>query len=258
MNALVIFLIALSLSQTDENAVGIPWNGKTLMDLRNEYSTIFPHHNRNAASHRWATFLLERAGNMEKSTFEHMFSGFCPVSGSPIGNPSLRTLWKMAIPLAGNQTKHITGGIHFCCWPCVCDTADFIRVDTKNVTMRDGTFKFNFLVLGNPCAKDQGAHIPYQAPDATCFKEHLVKATYSDNGFVIIGLLQDLPKNVPQDEIMVAGHCESRAENGYRSGMGTIFREVAGINPIHGNILPGSYKTELPGFRSVTPPKSEL
>ena len=36
----------------------------TLNDLRNEYSTIFRYGNRNAASHRWATFLLDRAAHL--------------------------------------------------------------------------------------------------------------------------------------------------------------------------------------------------
>jgi len=216
--------------------VGIPWNGKTIMDLRQQYYNIFPHQNRNAASHRWATFLIERSRSLTKATFEHMFSGFCPVSGSPIGQPGRRTLWQMTIPIASDESKWTTGGIHFCCWPCVCDTADYIRVDTKTVELKDGTFQFNFLVLGNPCEVD-GQLIPRQAPDANCDGKELVKATMSDNGFVIIGLLQDLARAPPQVDIQVADHCEHRANTGYRSGMGTIFREVAGINPIGNNML---------------------
>ena len=72
---------------------------------------------------------------------------------SPIGSPSARTLWNMTLPWAGTS-ELVNGGIHFCCWPCVCDTTDFIRVDTKTVEVKDGTFTFNFLVLGNPCQKD--------------------------------------------------------------------------------------------------------
>merc|ERR1740123_2137537 len=145
------------------------------MDLRQEYYNIFPNQNRNAASHRWATFLLERSRSMTKATFEHMFSGFCPVSGSPIGSPGQRTLWKMTLPLAVDETKEIDGGIHFCCWPCVCDTVDFIRVDTKTVRLKDQSYQFNFLVLGDPCEGNQNL-IPRSAPDASCSAEdQLVK-----------------------------------------------------------------------------------
>lgn len=221
-----------------EDTVSIPWTGKTIMDLRQEYYNIFPHHNRNAASHRWATFIIERARNMDVGTFSHLFSGFCPVSGSPIGQPGPRTLWKMTLPRATDWAP-VTGGIHFCCWPCVCDTTDFIRVDQKTVQLRDGPQTFDFLVLGNPCEKDANK-IPVRAPDATCDGQTLTKATYSDNGFVIIGLLQDLTNISAQDEIQVADHCEKRAKTGYKSGMGTIFREVASINPIQdlSNALP--------------------
>jgi len=229
MYSFLLMIFAFASSQEEDVKVSIPWNGKTIADLRSQYYNIFPNRNRNAASHRWATFLIERAKSLERTTFEEMFGGFCPVSGSPV-TPSARTLWKMTLPWAGTH-ETVTGGIHFCCWPCVCDTTDFIRVDTKTVEVKDGTYQFNFLVLGNPCHKDSSL-IPVQAPDAKCNGEDLVKATYSDNGYVIIGLLQDLTNIQAQDEIQVADHCEHRANTGYRSGMGTIFREVAGINPI--------------------------
>lgn len=236
---LFLFLSVLVKSQNEAEAkVSIPWDGRSISDLRSEYYNIFPNRNRNAASHRWATFLIERAKSLERLTFEEMFTGFCPVSGSPIGSPGPRTFWNMSLPWAGTHEK-IAGGIHFCCWPCVCDTADFIRVDTKTVEVKDGTFQFNFLVLGNPCEKDPSL-IPRQAPDAKCSGERLVKATYSDNGYVIIGLLQDFGRISPQDEVQVADHCDHRANTGYRSGMGTIFREVAGINPIPAQLQIGS------------------
>jgi len=240
---ILLLLIASLVSSQEESQgkISIPWGGRTIADLRSEYYNIFPNRNRNAASHRWATFLIERAKSLERTTFEDMFSGFCPVSGSPIGSPSARTLWNMTLPWAGTS-ELVNGGIHFCCWPCVCDTTDFIRVDTKTVEVKDGTFSFNFLVLGNPCQKDSSL-IPVQAPDAKCNGEELVKATYSDNGYVIIGLLQDLTNKSAQDEVQVADHCTHRANTGYRSGMGTIFREVAGINPIPAQFQLGSSVT---------------
>ena len=39
----------------------IAWSGTTVNDLHAEYGNIFKKGNRNAASHLWASFLLDRA-----------------------------------------------------------------------------------------------------------------------------------------------------------------------------------------------------
>ena len=31
-----------------------------------------------------------------------------------------------------------TGYLHYCCWPCVCDTQDFVRLDTRSIRTKDG------------------------------------------------------------------------------------------------------------------------
>ena len=41
--------------------------------------------------------------------------------------------------------------MYYCCWPCVCDTQDFIRVDTKTIRTAEGPQKFRVAVIGNPC-----------------------------------------------------------------------------------------------------------
>ena len=77
--------IALScLSQPPSSQVWPPAvaSSATVRDLHREYSNIFRHGNRNAASHLWASFLLDRASSMSTERFELMFSGFCAVSGS--------------------------------------------------------------------------------------------------------------------------------------------------------------------------------
>ena len=128
--------------------VGAAWAGQTPQDLHREYSAIFHHGNRNAASHRWTTFLLERSAQMTEQRLELMFSGFCAVSGSPV-RPVDYNRYRLTLPLVGGGRR--TGYMHYCCWPCVCDTQDFIRIDTKNVTTADGTRQYHFAVLGNPC-----------------------------------------------------------------------------------------------------------
>lgn len=67
--------------------VAKPWNPRTVQDLHREYHNIFKNGNRNAASHLWASFILDRSVHLKESTLEYMFAGFCAVSGSPV-NPS--------------------------------------------------------------------------------------------------------------------------------------------------------------------------
>ena len=76
--------------------VGAAWSGQTPQDLHREYSAIFHHGNRNAASHRWTTFLLERSAQMTEQRLELMFSGFCAVSGSPV-QPQDRTRYRLTL-----------------------------------------------------------------------------------------------------------------------------------------------------------------
>ena len=106
-----------------------------------EYNNIFRFGNRNAASHLWSAFLLERAPTMTYERFELIMSGYCAISGSPV-TPSDYTRYQLTLPLvSGTGTR--TGYMYYCCWPCVCDTQDFIRVDTKNVTTASGTRQYH-------------------------------------------------------------------------------------------------------------------
>jgi len=205
------------------------WQGTSLTDFHKEYYNIFKRGNRNAASHLWSTFLLERGHQMTEKKLQYFFSGFCAVSGSPT-RPSQHSRYKMTLPTVNGEKK--TGFTYFCCWPCVCDTQDFIRVDTKNITTNEGEKTMSFLVIGNPCdgSKDD---IPWQAPEVICNDGELEKAILSDNGYIIISLFFPFDENQKhQDEDIYADHCEQRKQMGYNSGMGEIFRKVAGISPI--------------------------
>jgi hypothetical protein len=74
------------------------------------------------------------------------FTGFCAVSGSPV-RPSDYNRYRLTLPKLGGGLS--TGYMHYCCWPCVCDTQDFIKVDTKTVQTADGERQYRFLVIGN-------------------------------------------------------------------------------------------------------------
>lgn len=191
-----------------------PWPPATssrpsVNDLFREYDNIFRYGNRNAASHRWSTFLLDRANQMTMERLELFFAGFCAVSGSPI-RPSDYNRYRLTLPqVVGNETASsaTVGYMHYCCWPCVCDTQDFIRVDTLNVTSRDGVSRQrHFTVIGNPCHHPEQLEVPFVQPfygrqattlsqvarEVRCTNDgSLEGATISDHGYIIIGMFFD-------------------------------------------------------------------
>mmetsp|Transcript_86648 Transcript_86648/g.279842 ORF Transcript_86648/g.279842 Transcript_86648/m.279842 type:complete len:378 (-) Transcript_86648:65-1198(-) len=245
------------------------WQGSEVTDLFKEYNNIFRHGNRNAASHLWVHFLLERSEQMTNTRLLNLFGGFCAVSGSPV-RPSDFNRYKLTLDRVDGSGK-VAGFMHYCCWPCVCDTQDFIRVDTRRVATSDGEKTYNFAVIGNPCDHEEELSKPFQdavgrgmsmlrkdAPEVRCKDGVLEGAPLSDHGYVIIGMFFDAPAalNAPtalavagpgaeqpgrmtevggakfQDEREYEAMCEDRKRNGYNSGMGEIFRRVASISPV--------------------------
>lgn len=248
------------------------WSGRTYIDLHREYQNVFKHGNRNAASHLWSRFLLERSTQMTHETFVEMFSGFCAVSGSPV-RPNDYNRYKLTLDKVDGSGQAV-GLMHYCCWPCVCDTQDFIKVDTKTVATADGERTYRFAVLGNPCDHADELHKPFKqsfgrgmttlardAAEVRCNENgELINAPLSDHGFVIINMFFDFPGQTAdngwaapiltpvtavqpgrisnaagtkfQDEAEYEPMCKDRERNGFNSGMGEIFRKVAAISPI--------------------------
>lgn len=274
--------VALQLAAGYTQPRSAQWSPSTVEDLHQQYSNIFQYGNRNAASHRWSTFILDRAFHMTSAQLQLMFSGFCTVSGSPV-RPGDYNRYGLTLPLvpsvAGNWAEgaEVFGYLHYCCWPCVCDAQDFIRIDTRRIVTTDSRPEgqlYHFAVLGNPCSREQlfdeqfpnpfgqGSHtIRGVAPEVRCSDNmQLEGATLSDNGYVIVGMFFDA-EPVSNDSITISTRssftptpgrltthastnvvynderefkerCEERKQNGYDSGMGEIFRRVAGISPI--------------------------
>jgi len=230
-----------------------PFTGDTVRDLHKEYYNIFKHGNRNAASHLWSAFLLDRSTEMTHEKFVYMSSGYCAVSGSPV-SPMDRTRYRLNLDKVGGGK--ITGYMYYCCWPCVCDTQDFFRIDTRNVTTADGESRqYHFAVLGNPCDRPEELHRPFvqpfngrqettlarEAAEVRCSADGKLEGAYlSDHGYIISSMFFDEdPQLKSMDESIFKGHCEDRAANGYNSGMGEIFRKVAGISsPVDLKVVP--------------------
>jgi len=209
--------------------LAVPWSGTSVQHLWQEYGNIFKHGNRNAASHLWSRFLLDRSPNMPLKRFNELSGGYCAVSGSPV-TPMDRTRYRITLDtVTGGRA---TGIVYYCCWPCVCDTQDFIKVDTKTVTTAEGTSVHKFMVIGNPC--EQKHRIPWEAPEVRCAPDGtLIDAPMSDHGYVILAKFFEDEGLPAMDESMFAEHCEHRKRMGYNSGMGEIFRKVAGLGNIH-------------------------
>ena len=196
----------LSLASIAVAGVSPPWRPATVRDLHSEYGNIFKHGNRNAASHLWSSYLFERAKQLSATTLELMFSGFCVVSGSPT-RPGDYTRYRLRLPLVGGGTR--LGYMYYCCWPCVCDTQDFIRIDTRNVTLAGGvTRQYHFAVVGNPCDNPAALRLPFTQPfdrmrgpttlereaaEVRCDGGRLIGAHLSDHGYPISMLPRTCP-----------------------------------------------------------------
>merc|ERR1712166_1057017 len=213
---------------TNHNAPAVTWSGTTIQQLWGEYNNIFRHGNRNAASHLWSAFLMDHAATMPLDRYNQLSAGYCAVSGSPV-TPQQRTRYRMTLDsVTGGR---VTGIVYYCCWPCVCDTQDFIKVDTKTVRTLQGASTHRFMVVGNPCANKE--KIPREAPEVRCDQHGgLIGAQMSDHGYVILAKFFEDDGSNAMDHSTFDGHCEHRKQMGYNSGMGEIFRKVAAIHPV--------------------------
>ena len=234
-------------------------------ELHQRYSEIFRYGNRNAASHLWTSYILDRAAVTPAAQLELLFSGFCAVSGSPV-YPSDYKRYRLRLKHAVTGVDEV-GFMYYCCWPCVCDTWDFIKVDTLTVHTADGPKVYRFAVIGDPCLNEQQLDVPFiqpfdgrtttlrrDAPEVRCENGRLIGATRTDHGFIAISMFFDAPSeeeedrgvwqpgrvvqrdgHVFQDDVEYSDMCSQRAANGYDSGMGEIFRKVAAITPVGSN-----------------------
>mmetsp|Transcript_121207 Transcript_121207/g.220445 ORF Transcript_121207/g.220445 Transcript_121207/m.220445 type:complete len:295 (-) Transcript_121207:225-1109(-) len=227
------------------------WNPTKPEDLHAKYSEIFKTGNRNAASHLWAAYVLKHAAKLSHDQIKMLLSSFCAISGSPV-KPMASSRYK-------TQLSSVKGGIvagytYHCCWPCICDATDLVKVDSKSVSDISGVNKtYQWLVIGNPCknspplCKEEGASgcLPYEAPELSCEGTVLQGAPLSDNGHIIIGSYEDVSSTfkanddyidyettASEDGTTLKSMCAEREEMGFQSGMGQIFRQVAELNPI--------------------------
>ena len=96
------------------------------------------------------------------------------------------------------------------------------------------TFHTDFSFFsGDPCVHPE--RIPSRAPEVYCQNGRLVGATRSNHDHIVIGMVQSEQRYVfgNYQASQISNRCTRRKNQGYRSGMGSIFVEVASINPIN-------------------------
>jgi len=226
------------------------WDPTRVEDLTKHYNSIFAKAelNRNAASHLWAHFILKQSSCLSHEQIKLMFAGFCAVSGSPLGAPSAQNRFRQDLKLVNGGTK--IGYSYHCCWPCFCDEKNHIKVDTKTVKDKDGKeSKYFFEVIGDPCknnpkacsSEGEAGCIPKEAPGVKCENGKLTDATLSDSGHPIIGMFFTDKAGIGASKGGDENHgglgslndaCSERSKSGMQSGMGTIFVNVAKLNPL--------------------------
>eukprot|EP00434_Breviolum_minutum_P028930 symbB.v1.2.025589.t1/scaffold2493.1/size77834/2 len=219
---------------------------QNIEELAARYEYIFKTGNRNAASHLWSSYILDRAHELEPEKLELLFRGFCPVSGSPLPDDPHTRFYSQLQSVTGQVTSGIT---HHCCWPCICDTESAVKTDTYEIQTLQGPRSYTFLVIGDPCAHPakleeafedpltgEQVTLKQQAPEVRCDNGKLSGAHFSDHGHVIIGMYfvddKDKKEAPYSDASDFQEKCQERKAHGYDSGMGAIFQKVAAINPI--------------------------
>ena len=85
-------------------------------------------------------------------------------------------------------------------------------------------------LLGNPCINPD--RIPKEASELSCKDGELVGATKSDNNYIVIGMAQPQTSRGDKQASKYSNDCVHRASDGYKSGMGRIFIDLASINLI--------------------------
>ena len=200
-------------------------------DLFSQYGCIFEGVNRNSSSHRWVNHILSHSESMTEEELREQAFSFCPVSGSPVSRED--STFPLSVPTSSSEM--VEGRVTHCCWPCSCDMQEAaekgrLRAERVDVRTKEGSASLTLLLIPDPCS-DPSSTIPLSAPGITCGEDGVIEGAFLLKGKegrneVGIGFLEE--GTLPHSDFPVY-LCQKREEEGYRSGMGTIFRQVVGI-----------------------------
>ena len=198
--------------------------------LVDDWSTIFPDGNRNAAGPRFFKYILDQ--NLDYEEFKQFNKLYCAVSGSlisPDTQPDDIFLTNF------ENYEMICGQYYKCCWPCLCDVMKYSETKKININFKDQTKDVYAIVINNPCNKTDFPELVNR--DYICSGDELNKKyTYSVDNKLVIGLLHNARKcdaydidYIKNDQI-TGPMCEARNSMPLEKlnfGMGDIFIRLA-------------------------------
>ena len=143
------------------DAVAVPWAGETVRDLHREYQNIFRYGNRNAASHRWATFLRAERVHERGEAHPHVHR---VLRRERLPDHALRL---QQVPARARQRRRAGRARQR---PCTTAAGRRLRRRTYQGGHQDGdaargeSRQFHFAVIGNPCDDPAALRRPFVQP----------------------------------------------------------------------------------------------
>ncbi len=198
--------------------------------LVEDWPSIFPDGNRNAAGPRFFKYILDQ--KLSYNEFTEFNKLYCPVSGSlisPDTNPDDIYLSDV------DSGKKICGEYYKCCWPCLCDVMKYASTKQLKLDFEGESKGIYAIVIDNPCKKNDFPELVNR--DYFCDNENLNKKyAYSIDDKLIIGLLHNAKVCNDYDLDYINNHqitgpmCEARNSMPIEElnfGMGDIFIRLA-------------------------------
>ena len=198
--------------------------------LVQDWPSIFPDGNRNAAGPRFFKYILDQ--DLEYEKFLQFNKLYCAVSGSLI-SPDVQPD-EIFLTNSENDEK-ICGQYYKCCWPCLCDVMKYSETKKIKIDFKDQSKDIYTIVIDNPCNKNDFPELVNR--DYFCKGNELNKEyTFSVDNKLVIGLLHNAQKcdrydiDYVQNNQITGPMCEARNSmplGELNSGMGDIFIRLA-------------------------------
>ena len=198
--------------------------------LLEDWTSIFPDGNRNAAGPRFFKYIVDQ--NLNYDEFINFNKLYCSVSGSLISpNTQPDEIYLTDV----DTNEKICGQYYKCCWPCLCDVMKY--ASTKKISIDfDGQEKFfNAIIIDNPCGKKDFPKFVNR--NYFCQGDSLhPENTYSIDNKLVIGLMHNAKICNDYDLDYINNHeitgpmCEYRNSMPIEElnfGMGDIFINLA-------------------------------
>ena len=117
--------------------------------LVQDWPSIFPDGNRNAAGPRFFKYILDQ--DLKYEEFLQFNKLYCAVSGSLI-SPDVQPD-EIFLTNSDNDEK-ICGQYYKCCWPCLCDVMKYSETKKIKIDFKDQSKDIYTIVIDNPCNKN--------------------------------------------------------------------------------------------------------